>query len=431
MTNLVHMQIGENLGDLLLDIAQDHLINGEIDKVISTYTDSLCGFTKEYALMVLKGQAVLVVDKEKQLINLVDDEDAIEANKEKLYDWAFFVQKKVSELKEAYKVLKKIENVFERWCPYDINGYSLRDFVLDKYDEESAALVGIHNIAAKLIAGQGFESKYSSGQSIWHSVEDRVQFGTADKVDNALFYTVQYVNDIRTLYKDFKLFSTVYGFLRDNNMVMRWPLIEDLAQHICSVLSSFGENKNGYDNPICDDSLFNFRKELLEWLSTSFFGKEYIENGILVKNIEDGYDAGWLSPEGDFYGAFGATSSMIHLSIAEDLFKKKYQEQMLKDGVSLMGSENPDNWLEKQGWIKIHHNEIYGYFSGCFDEDRTLVYKPMPTEVQIDAICRYADMYCNHKFVTHPSIVRQMEPVTTYKVRQMDKVKLAELFAMD
>lgn len=33
--------------------------------------------------------------------------------------------------------------------------------------------------------------------------------------------------------------------------------------------------------------------------------------------IIEGYDAGWLSPDGDFYGLNGSVGNMLHLNIAE------------------------------------------------------------------------------------------------------------------
>ena len=61
MANL-QMKLGENLGDILLEIAQENIRKGEPEKAIETYTSSLHGFTDEYALMLLKNEGVLVTD---------------------------------------------------------------------------------------------------------------------------------------------------------------------------------------------------------------------------------------------------------------------------------------------------------------------------------------------------------------------------------
>ena len=89
----------------------------------------------------------------------------------------------------------------------------------------------------------------------------------------------------------------------------------------------------------------------------------------------DGYDAGWLSPEGDFYGGNGETSNMIHLNIANQIFNASGNPiavKMQNDGISEFGGvDSPDYWLEKNGWIKIHHEDCYGSFIGNRNEEPT------------------------------------------------------------
>ena len=167
------------------------------------------------------------------------------------------------------------------------------------------------------------------------------------------------------------------------------------------------------------------------------YGKEYGRNGILKKDIMDGYDAGWLSPSGEFYGGNGPTSAMIHMNIAEQIFKGNnvYANKMNKDGVSEWGGSNsPEYWLEKNGWVKIHHDDCYGSFIGERNpEDRTpdFPYAYNPTEIQIKMICDYADKFYGGKFYTEANAMGRMfhtEPFSTYKVRQMDEFKIHETF---
>jgi hypothetical protein len=51
MKEVLHMRVGRNIGRVMLEIAQEHIINGDPEKAITTYTDCFCGITKEYALM--------------------------------------------------------------------------------------------------------------------------------------------------------------------------------------------------------------------------------------------------------------------------------------------------------------------------------------------------------------------------------------------
>ena len=149
----------------------------------------------------------------------------------------------------------------------------------------------------------------------------------------------------------------------------------------------------------------------------------------------DGYDAGWLSPDGEFYGADGDTSSMIHMNIAEQIFNGNniYANQMANDGVSIFdGTNSPDYWLESHGWIKTHHNECYGSFIGLRNEEPTkdFPYSYNPTEIQIKMICDYADKFYGGKFLTEASCIGMKDnpEVSTFKVRQMDEFQIHKTF---
>ena len=72
--NTLSMRLGENLGEILLEIAQEHIRKGEPEKAIETYTKSLHGFTEEYALMLLKNKAVLKTDPNGIDMDFKDDD---------------------------------------------------------------------------------------------------------------------------------------------------------------------------------------------------------------------------------------------------------------------------------------------------------------------------------------------------------------------
>ena len=151
----------------------------------------------------------------------------------------------------------------------------------------------------------------------------------------------------------------------------------------------------------------------------------------------DGYDAGWLSPDGEFYGGVGDVSSMIHMNIAEQMFNastSKYAIKMKEDGVSVWGGFNaPEYWLENHGGVKIHHEDCYGSFIGRRDEAPTpdYPYAYNPTDIQVKMICDYADKFYGGKFYTEANALGRLthtKPFSTYKVRQMDEFKLHETF---
>ena len=157
-------------------------------------------------------------------------------------------------------------------------------------------------------------------------------------------------------------------------------------------------------------------------------GNEFEKYGILKRDIGDEYVTAWLSPDGDFYANDGSAGALGHMVMADQIFEwtaSPIRNMMDKDGVVRFGSTSPERWLEKHGWMKIHHNECHGTYSPIMVDEGWL---PEPTEIQIKMVCDYIDNHFNGKLYTEPQIIRQTDPVSTYKLRQMDKFKLRELF---
>ena len=89
-----------------------------------------------------------------------------------------------------------------------------------------------------------------------------------------------------------------------------------------------------------------------------------------------------------------------------------------------------DRKLEKKGWIKIRGNEVYGSFIGSMTPKKYFPYPYCPTDVQIKIICDYIDNLYTGKLYTQSQIAQVTKPITTYKLRQMDNIKLHELFTL-
>ena len=438
------MRIGSNLPELLLSISQEHILNGDVEKGIETYTESLYGFTKEYALKILKNKAVLVVDEDEQIVNLEDDETLRMNNSDHIYDWNVILGGQLNTLNGWKKVRNDCKERFERihgMRPRNIENYSLEEMMLEYYTKDELRNgVGVHNLAAKLIKGDDFAwNQYGNGLNVWGHLCGNVESDDAVFYEKALYWTVEYVNAIRKLHKEFIKFDKLYHFLVENGLADRIPQIENDVEGACYILKGFSDPNKGYYHPMCNAELYDYKEKIIEDLMTTTWGKEYLQNNYILKDIEDGYDAGWLSPDGEFFGANGETSSMIHMNIAEDIKEGTsiYANRMEKDGVTIFGDLSPEQWLIKEGWLKIHHDEIYGYFKYS-KEDKPLNNKDYklycPTEKQIKEICKYVDKFYNKKFYTEPSIVSivsmgKRESVTTYKLKQMDEFALHNVFS--
>jgi hypothetical protein len=298
-------------------------------------------------------------------------------------------------------------------------------------DEGQLRQYGMYNIAAKLIANKPFSNLASNGEDSWNRLCVRVEDEESYKYERVLYYIVKYNEIIRKLFNTYMKIANIYKFLEEHKLIDHYPFIETTFESVIEILDKYSNTEHGYYHPMCDPEVYEFKEAISDGLLKTQYGSEYLKYGIIRKNILDGYDAGYLSPEGIFYGGIGETSAMIHLNIATQMFywsASPYQTQMLNDGVTVYGTESPERWLEKHGWVKIHHNDIYGSFIGNKDWAE---YPYCPTQEQIKWICKYADKFYNGKFYTEASCTRHRhpEPYSTYKVKQMDEIMLHKIFS--
>ena len=437
------MKVGPLIGEHFLEIAQSNILKGDVEYAMSVYPTAF-GMQKEHALMILKNQAVVVTDEDGEGVSLKDDPELIANNAHNIFDWELIIENRQKDIYDILYAIHKTANDFMKLYRGNIEDYSILDMMGRYFNNEELKSIGKHNIAARMIGspdGKICDRGNSNPTSVWERIEDRMQYGEGEdlsKWEKILYYTVHYNKLIKMLHKEYMNFENTYLFLVENEFIKKPSRIEHMIEMVVEVLWKFSDTSTGYYHPLCNTGLYEYKKKLSDDLMKTKFGKEFAQNGILKKDIMDGYDAGWLSPDGEFYGADGETSSMIHMNLAEQIFNAPcniYAVRMAKDGVSIMGGiESPEYWLEKHGWIKIHHDDCYGSFIGNRNEEPTsdYPYAYNPTDIQIKMICDYADKFYGGKFYTEAkcfgSRTTCTEPYSTYAVRQMDDLKIHEVF---
>lgn len=404
----LNIRIGKNIGTILLEIAQTAIKDGNPQKAIDTYTKALNGFTEEYAVKVLKNEYVLVTDGE--VVSLTDSESERISNNGNITDWNFWLERKLEYMTEICKSLNSIEKQFGRYG--NILDFNITIPIKNYFGLELAKKVGLDDIVAKLIVG---EKCGKEDNDVWDELCSNVKCEQAKMHEMELYLIAKYVDNIRILHKEYMAFAKVYEFLLNNGLADRPLFFEKNLEFAIKKLCIFSDTKNGYYHPICNAKLSEYKKQIIDDVNSTPLGNEYMRIGIVEKNIMDGYDAGWLSPDGKFYGENGPTSNMIHLSIAECLKKNNL---------------NGDRELENEGWIKIHDDEVYGCFIGELKPSSDFPFAYCPTEIQVKMICDYIDKYHNGKLYTRPKIVETTDAISTYKLRQMDKVMLHKLFGL-
>ena len=216
MENL-HMRIGNQLGEILFQTAQEKIKNGECQKAIELYTDSLHGFTEEYVGKVLRNEMVLVTDEDGVNMNLVDDKELIEKNQSNMYDWWSIVKNEIEYIDELRDYRIEIMEKFHNVCHNNIEDVNIREVMLRYMDEEQLRHYGAYNIAAKLIANKPFSRLASNGEHTWNRICARVENDEAYKYERILYYLVKYNEVMRKLFNTYMKIANTYKFLEKQN----------------------------------------------------------------------------------------------------------------------------------------------------------------------------------------------------------------------
>ena len=443
-------RIGPLIGEQLLDIAQTNISKGNVEYGANVYKEAFQGFTDELTIKVLKNEMVVITDEDGMSIHLSDDCTELENNQHNILDWDFIINEHNRNINGLLHNINKIENTFHIYYNGNIRDYNMLEMMKRYYnDEEMHVMSGTANIAARIcghpeckICDKGSSNPWSKWTKLEGQVESYLddpegyKYDIPTKWEIVLYLTVRYNKLIRMLHKEYNNFENTYLFLVEHDFIKKLPFIEATIEKVMKTLMEFCDTGEGYYHPLCNEGLAKYKETLYEDILKTKYGKEFAQNGIIKKDILDGYDAGWLSPDGEFYGANGETSSMIHMRLAEQIFKAPtniYAVKMANDNVSeWSGTNSPEYWLEKHGWVKIHHDQCYGSFIGRRNEEPTAdyPYAYKPTDIQVKMICDYADKFYGGKFLTEASCagIKENPEVSTYKVRQMDEFKLHEIF---
>lgn len=402
----MHFTLGKNFGEMILGIAQEHILNLSFDKAISLYTESFPGMSEDYALQILRNEYV-VIPKNDGTITLSNKESAIKANAKYMYNWNYHV---TQALESTAQIRKPIVDLFnEMEFGQQFKGLSTEKFLRTDFDNLFVRNIDAASIAIKILQDEPFDNEYDK-------LYDRV---TEDEQEDEvrLLECLNYLKNIRLLHKETLKAVQLYERLYEHKMIEHIPFVEDAIERSFYRLCQFIEHCKF--NFLCNHVLDDCKRIMGTEINHTKFGAEYFAIGRNIrKNILDGYDAGWLSPEGDFYGANGDTGNLIHCTLAERL------EGCipLPVGTSLHGVEYQ---MEQNGWMKIHHREVYGMFKfNKEDKDHALY---CPTEAQVNAIAAYIDKFYGGVFLNHPDILGGKE-IKTSRLKQADEIQLREIF---
>jgi hypothetical protein len=387
-TQFVHFRIGENFGALLMSIAQEHLTERNNPVLaLKTITESLHGCPTDLAVQILKGSVVLLVDEETQTVSPVERTNALDKIFPKINP-LYFIDSRAGKIKEY-------------------GGYIIDGFKALQYEVRKSR--GYFDISFKY--EDVFKFVAGDNEALLEELRDNRDidgiaslFETTKKFIEETMRTQSTMDWIMQTFDEFKEPKNYETYLKLRGEVA--DTLTDIAFYLNQTLKL----EFSLDAPA--DNVQNYIEAAREI-------DEVLSKGIEPVNIMDDWSAGWLAPNGDYYGLNGEIANMLHNQIADALQEKGIVPKKPDEEV---GAEiNPDQWLEEHGWVKIHLNNVQ--FSGC---NNFRLSKPNVdlTNVQIEKIFKYI-----HEL--HMDVIKvgwRLDPITITMFQRMAENDLPALY---
>lgn len=351
-TEYVNFTLGDRTGILLMQIAQEHLIyNNNPQKAIDAIRQSLIGVDMDLTLKILKGDMIL----------LVEDNQFI--------------------------CTERIPDIHGTIFPYlDCAGHARR---------RASDIVSTARHLRVAIEEAERQMRYGKSISLSFSYDSIINFLEGD--DKDLIEDILEDDRVSALQQ---LITVVKAFIEKSSKEMdtihfmrqTWPSEFNAAnlvypnearQLLKTTLESFSELMRTNYLSIANEEnadLDNYLKAVIEI-------DKIVNEGIMPVDIMDNYSAGWLSPEGEYYALNGEIANMLHNQIADALYEKGIIPE------SVENKNNPDNWLQYAGWVRIHGRHIN--FEAHMNERINRGENKFMTDKQIDMITEYCRLHHN------------------------------------
>jgi len=331
----IHFTIGEDAGKLVMKIAQEHLVyEHNPEQAIKTFTDSLGGeVPMDLVLKLLTGEYVLEVDVENQMFILNTKRDEVLHSEYPMLNIKKWYIHKAKEILEHGNELRNTIDTFKfkgikSSYKIDIDYQTIIAFCNGDIDElEDFFLYG----------GNGYEDT------------------DLEKINNLALLikvTKDYITKSIQIQETISWLRKTYPreFINEESYVPRWLEYQNILGQVNEKLVAILEG----------DYLPSTRKfkELDNYIEAAIEIDDTLSKGIKPVDIMDNWSAGWLAPNGDFYGLNGEIANMLHNQIADGLL----DIGIIPEDYEKFATST-DSYLGRFGWVKIHGNNVQ--FEGC------------------------------------------------------------------
>jgi len=328
-SGVCHFRVGEDFGALLASIAQEHLTErNDPIKALKTITDSLHGCPTDIAVLILKGDVVIIVNEEEQNCMPVDRIPAVHDKIFPKIDPVYFLESRAGNIKKhGGYIMDGLKDL-----QYQIRknrGYFDISF---KYEDLFKFIAGDNEaVLDELRDNRDIDGISSLFETTKRFIEETMKTKA----------TMEWIMKTFDEFKESKNYETYLQLIGDVS-----DTLLDIAYHLNQTLKL---------DFVLDAPEDNVQK----YIEAAREIDEVIEAGIKPVDIMQKWSAGWLSPAGEYYALNGEIANMLHNQIASALYDA---------GIVPASDENegnPDGWLEANGWVKIHGNNVQ--FAGCLN----------------------------------------------------------------
>lgn len=348
----VHFTLGDNAGKLLVDIAREKIIyKHKPNEGLDVIMGSLIGCPKRIALDIIKGKAVLETAKDGTSFNV-----------------------------SAYHPDMK-----EKYPPFDIEGWSENTLLQMKEiaREWEQAILDIRRMIIRKEGSFDIEVRYQELVKYFYSgdCEDILDVDNNDDICHIKNVVVGAKSFIAECYEKMEVIQWLANAYPDDipEGFLLMPLeVTALNGRLVDIMLKDSEIENYIARNLYRDDL------VMRYIANEKEIEKVIQHGIMPVDIADNYSAGWLAPNGDFYGLNGEIANMLHNQIATALYDKGIIPKADEDGWSY--ERNPDGWLSRNGWIKIHGDHVLydGYMQSQYGMPLVRI-----TKAQKDQLVKY------------------------------------------
>ena len=175
MNNTLHMRVGENIGDIILDIAQTNIQKGNVEYGVNVYNEGF-GIPRDLSIKLLKNELVMITDEDGEGVSLTDDPMTITFNSRNILDWKYIINHKIESINDILECIANTYKDFMKFYHGDIEDYSILDMMERYFNKSELGSIGKHTIAARLIGDTDckvYDKGFSNPQGIWDSFEDK------------------------------------------------------------------------------------------------------------------------------------------------------------------------------------------------------------------------------------------------------------------